>query len=179
MDPDACLRLIAEAIKDGEPYAEHMANLKRWLVNGGFAPDWTKYPEAAHEYTLAYVMDYFVTEYIRSALWSSTDDRDYENGDSQHGKPMDDEHSAEDLAPATLLQMIADCKKFREDNAADLEAYPVSQAAHDFWLTRNHHGCGFWEDDFGEHDANERLTQYCHKMGEVNLYVGDDGKIYC
>lgn len=177
MDPDACLRLLQEAVKAGEPFARHLDDLYRWINRGGFEPDWTKHPEAAHEYRLAYKGE-FVEQYIVSALWSTIE----ETGDHEHPRydtPLEDNYSAEDLAPETLIQMIADCKKFQEDNKEDLDGYTTTQAAHDFWLTRNRHGCGFWENDFGDPDANARMTEYCHKMGEVYLEVGDDGKIYC
>lgn len=47
---------------------------------------------------------------------------------------------------------------------------------HDFWLTRCGHGCGFWDGDYGH--IGDRLTEAAKKFGNVDLYVGDDGKIY-
>ena len=40
MDPNECLRLMMEAMKDDdrEGVAEHAANLLTWLDNGGFEP---------------------------------------------------------------------------------------------------------------------------------------------
>jgi len=42
-------------------------------------------------------------------------------------------------------------------------------AAHDFFLTRNRHGAGFWdkEDIYGE-DAAKVLTEIAHEMKETN-----------
>lgn len=40
---------------------------------------------------------------------------------------------------------------------------------HDLWLTRQHHGVGFW--DRTELDADglgDQLTEVCHRMGEPN-----------
>jgi hypothetical protein len=48
---------------------------------------------------------------------------------------------------------------------------------HDFWLTRNGHGAGFWDGDY-EEELGEKLTAICKKMGSIDLYVGDDNKIY-
>ncbi len=59
-----------------------------------------------------------------------------------------------------------------EDIGSDDEA-----AGHDFWLTRNGHGAGFWDGDWPE-PAATRLTASSKKYGEFNLYLGDDGKIY-
>lgn len=46
-----------------------------------------------------------------------------------------------------------------------------------FWLTRCGHGCGFWDGDWSE-PAATILTDAAHAFGNVDLYVGDDGKIY-
>jgi hypothetical protein len=63
--------------------------------------------------------------------------------------------------------------------ATNRDGYTWERAGHDFWLTRNHHGAGFW--DRGELDARgigKRLTDHAHSYGGVDLYVGDDGRIY-
>ena len=49
--------------------------------------------------------------------------------------------------------------------------------AHDFWLTRNRHGAGFWDGDYPEPEATQ-LTDLAHTFGECHLYVGDDNKLY-
>jgi hypothetical protein len=111
-------------------------------------------------------METFLQSYIGTALWSSLDDDD---------EPFDNNYSIEDLAPETIAKMKADCDKFCAENAADI-ADNEALAGHDFWLTRNRHGAGFWDGDWPE--AGERLTAASYKFGEVNLYVGDDGLIY-
>lgn len=44
-------------------------------------------------------------------------------------------------------------------------------AAHDFWLTRNHHGAGFWDkkDVYGKENSNI-LTKIAESMKEVDCY---------
>lgn len=110
----------------------------------------------------------FQLAYLTAAIWSSTDD----NGD-----PLDEKYAIIDINPQTIDQMITDCDKFTADNAADLEGENMSLAGHDFWLTRNGHGAGFWDGDW-EKSKGERLTEASKKFGECDLYVGDDGKIY-
>ncbi len=123
-------------------------------------------------------MNAFLSAYVQSALWSSTDD----NGD-----PLDLTFSAEDLAPETLDNMRADCSRFQSENEADLEAHaegyaspsghsPDKCAGHDFWLTRHNHGVGFWDRGLGVVGA--RLTVAAHAYKEKYLYVGDDGKLH-
>ncbi len=81
-----------------------------------------------------------------------------------------------DFAPETLAAIVADCAKFQAGN--DLAGYPLANAGHDFWLTRNGHGAGFWENDFGTEEQCTALTAASKAFGECNLYVGDDGQIY-
>lgn len=115
--------------------------------------------------------DKFLQAYIVAALWSSMDESTPAGGD-----PLDTNYSLADLAPETLARMQADCEQFQAENAHDIEGRE-EQAGHDFWLTRCGHGSGFWDGDWLE--AGERLTEACRKYPEVDLYVGDDGLIYC
>ena len=110
--------------------------------------------------------DPFLLAYIECALWSSTDDS---------GEPLDAAYYVSDLAPETLGRMREDCEAFRNANAALLADWTLDQAGHDFWLTRNHHGAGFW--DRGRLNGDE-LTAAAHAFGEQDLYVGDDGRLY-
>lgn len=125
-------------------------------------------------------LDAFTLAYIVAALWSSTDDDDV---------PMDEKYDIEDIAPETLRTMAEECKDFQSSNASLLEeAYSIphygsrgeysgpDRAGHDFWLTRNHHGAGFWDRGLG--DVGRKLTDAAHVYGSVDLCVGDDGKIY-
>lgn len=123
-------------------------------------------------------MDDFTLAYIECALWATNDE-----SNEQGGEPLDANYSISDLAPETLEAMIADCAAFQKANAADVAAGPdghdydrYERAGHDFWLTRNHHGAGFWDGDYPE-EIGERLTAASHAYGEVNLYV-HDGRVY-
>jgi hypothetical protein len=76
--------------------------------------------------------------------------------------------------------MLADCQAFWRDNWQDIEDDP-SRAGHDFWLTRNGHGAGFWDGDWDdeEHpDRGDRLTAAAKRYHELYLWPGDDGQIY-
>ena len=118
-------------------------------------------------------MDEFTSSYLESALWSSTDD---------DGTPLDDsKYSGNELAEETIARFKSDCARFRAINATLLEQASKHQSetrqAHDFWLTRNGHGSGFWDGDYPE-ELGEALTDASKAFGECNLYIGDDGKIY-
>ena len=116
-------------------------------------------------------MDKFTQSYILAALWSTTDESTPEGGDF-----LDENYGPDDLAPETIERMQADCNRFQAENAQDIDARE-EQAGHDFWLTRCGHGCGYWDGDWLE--AGDRLTEACKSYPDINLYVGDDGLIYC
>jgi hypothetical protein len=46
-------------------------------------------------------------------------------------------------------------------------------AAHDFILTRNHHGAGFWDGDWHE-PWGERLTTLAHTFPPIESYLDDN-----
>lgn len=120
-------------------------------------------------------IDTFTRAYIECALWSTTD-----NSDDSGGEPLDANYSVEDIAPDTLAEMVRDCVSFQSDNADLMEEMTLAddgRAGHDFWLTRNRHGAGFWDGDWRK-DIADRLTAYSYAAGSYDLYVGDDGKIY-
>lgn len=114
-------------------------------------------------------LDEFVTQYIETALWSSSD------GDSESLEGCE-------LATEARERMVADCEQFLallDEKQLDVEwgHEEYSQAAHDFWLTRNHHGAGFWDGDW-EKKLGLELTVLSHSFRECDLCVGDDGLVY-
>jgi hypothetical protein len=50
------------------------------------------------------------------------------------------------------------------------------QLGHDFWLTRNNHGAGFWDRGLGE--IGEKLTEIAQSFKECHVEQGDDGFLY-
>lgn len=98
-------------------------------------------------------------------LWSSTDDND---------EPLDRNYSARDIEPEALERIVADCAKFQAEN--DISEGTNKRAGHDFWLTRNGHGAGFWDSDWPE--TGDMLTAASKAFGECSPYVGDDGQVY-
>ena len=111
--------------------------------------------------------DMFVNAYLECALWSTN---------AEDGTPLDSECETDDIAAEALASMRADCDAFVAANAADVSRVANDdRAGHDFWLTRNGHGAGFWDRGLGE--LGERLTKASKAFGECSLYLGDDGKI--
>lgn len=122
-------------------------------------------------------LDQFTRAYMAAALWSSTD---------EHGEPLDAVFSPDDIAPECAAAMRESCADFIKSNGADLADYcarmrceqwtGVERAGHDFWLTRNGHGAGFWDRGLGQ--LGQRLSEAARICSGVDLYPGDDGRIY-
>lgn len=112
-------------------------------------------------------LEEMLTGYIECALWSS-----------MHGEDHFDELDY-DLSEPTREGMEEDCKRFLEkiDHASlRFEEMNPEQIGHDFWLTRNGHGAGFWDRGLG--GLGEVLTRISESFGEVDLYLGDDESIW-
>ncbi len=111
----------------------------------------------------------YLDGYTECALWSSTDD----------GEPLDS--GDHELAQETKDAFLAHCSAF----LGEIDDYQIpwrdamewDQLGHDLWLTRNGHGAGFW--DRGLDEVGDRLTEAAKRQGSCDLYVGDDGLIYC
>ncbi len=113
-----------------------------------------------------YLNDFF-DAYVTCALWSSND---------EGGKPLDASFGREDIAPSALIRMRDDCHGFIVRASMKIRRnWNADSAGHDFWLTRNGHGAGFWAR--GEPDG-PLLTKYAEEYGPCDLYVGNDGSIY-
>ena len=109
--------------------------------------------------------DPMISAYVECALWAGTDGEN----------PLDDTYSVSDLSAEALAEITQDCEAFAADNADDLADWTPEQAGHDFYLTRNGHGTGFW--DRG-HEAGDRLSAAAKVYGTSDLYPGDDGALY-
>lgn len=117
-------------------------------------------------------LDAFTRAYIECALWSSTDNSREDGGD-----PLDANYSVGDIAPEALAEIIEDCAAFQRDQGnVFADGWTDEQAGHDFWLTRNGHGAGFW--DRGQGPVGSSLTAAAKVYGGVDIYVGDDGLLY-
>lgn len=108
-------------------------------------------------------LENFVTGYIDCAIWTGTDEA---------GRRIDDQYDADDLSLDARSEMAADCEAFVNANLADLARIDASQAGHDFWMSRNGHGAGFWDRGHGE--VGNRLHKAAKVYGSQDLYVGDD-----
>lgn len=122
-------------------------------------------------------LEAMVSHYIGAALWAGLDWSGMAESDDSP-RPLDETYDADDLAPSTLEEIREECRQFIAANHRDLAAAGVDaeQAGHDFYLTRNRHGAGFW--DRGNGATGDRLADAARVWGTSELYAGDDGKLY-
>ena len=113
----------------------------------------------------------YVRTYIETALWSSHDE-----SDDRGGEPLDANYGVVDVADESVLKCIADCDAFIERAGSMLAERGIERGMHDFWLTRNGHGAGFWDGDWPEN--GDALTALAESFGPLDPVVGDDGMIY-
>lgn len=126
----------------------------------------------------------FIRAYITTSTWATNDESDPETG----GEPLDDTYTdgADDFADEAIVSIVQECLMFMEENHDDLNCDGVNygpdfgqagRAGHDFFLTRNGHGAGFWDGDWPKEEG-ERLTEASRKFGESQPYIGDDELLY-
>lgn len=120
----------------------------------------------------------FLRGYIDAQLWANTLQYD-ENGELGSADAFD-----ATLSPETLASAESDCRNFL-DSVADWgilptdendlivwpQGYDPDQAGHDYALTRNGHGAGFWDRGLGE--VGDKLADLAKSDGECDWFLED------
>lgn len=117
----------------------------------------------------------FVVGYVTAMFWTEQPDEDVRPG--EFTKNYDVPGGWDTFSEEEQNRIVAACSDFARKMAPFLTAYPDEEAGHDFWLTRNGHGCGFWENDYGSPEDCEALTEESRKWGEAFVSF-DEGKWY-
>ena len=119
-------------------------------------------------------LDAFTRAYIEAMLWSTTDE-----SDDQGGEPLDKNYDARDIAPETMELIVEDCADFQKRFGELLADSGIadSRAGFCFWLSRNGHGSGFFDEDSIDEEFQEKLQDAAEEYGTFDLQV-DDGVIY-
>jgi hypothetical protein len=170
----------------------------------GYPEEWTahefaEWPERGEKLDSA-ERDAFTHGYLTCALWANALAYKHDDGCPCDEKPEDSdactcepdlvsagdsggpEPTPDDLTDDAREHMTREAHEFYADNVADIRASTLGmeQAGHDFSLTRNRHGAGFWDrksrGDVAD-AALDRLTEASHAYGEESYIVGDDGNV--
>lgn len=110
--------------------------------------------------------DDFIDGYHEAALWSSTD---------AEGRPLDGHpYHNHELDAKARTEMNQDAAHFYHSHQHLFgDAYP-SQAGHDFWLSRNGHGAGFFDGEEHYGDNAAELQRLANQAGEYYLDADAD-----
>lgn len=133
----------------------------------------------------------FLQGYAKAMIWANCEilnaDGTSAGSDTEVGawlSPCDPTWALSAFDAQSQRSIREDCDAFMADNWADLDALPASygwrddgqpdpeyaaeSAGHDFALTRNGHGAGFWDRGLG--DLGERLSGAARPFGESSCY---------
>ena len=127
-------------------------------------------------------MESLIDAYIETLLWSSTD---------CEGESLD-KYYISDISQTDRDIIKADIIKFEQlvdnsilesfENITELTDNDYNHIMHDFVLTRNRHGAGFWDGDYnvtiGNINIGDELTKISGLFNEVFIEIGDDDKLY-
>lgn len=110
--------------------------------------------------------------YLECALWAG---QNWPEDSDDNPTPWDQNYGVDNIAACAIEDASKLCNTFATDNAADLTTWDPGQAGHDLFLTRNHHGAGFW--DRGHGAAGDRLTTAAERYGDQDFYLNEHGAL--
>jgi len=114
-------------------------------------------------------LETFIAGYVEAILWANAYTWDDETGELENAE---DAHHFE--VNRSLVE-TEDAKAFYSDNLETLTEVHETYAqaweymGHDFALTRNGHGAGFW--DRGHGALGEKLSEAARVYGEASVYI--------
>lgn len=142
-------------------------SVQRWL-DERFVPAGDKYVQD---------LDKMALQYVVTLLWAETTEAPEGSGT----EPLDESFAPEDLSPEFWQRVCQDVWKFVQADLDGVWRHNPELAGHDLWLSRNGHGAGFFDGDWSQTefgDAGDYLQKLAEGMGEVWVYIGDDGVLY-
>lgn len=112
----------------------------------------------------------FVVAYVEAMCWANVSSNE-------------DDSDPANLSRVARRMLENDAREFVHANRALIERaidenyprYGWDSAGHDYALTRNHHGAGFWDRGLGA--VGDELTDIAQAYGEAWLYVNDAGEL--
>ncbi len=104
--------------------------------------------------------------YIIAALWSCSMDNE---------ESFDTVYSPHQIDPTSKTRCTEACDEFQALAGELLNNWTPEQAGHDFWLSRNGHGAGFFDrSEIAKKETCEALQDICRRFGERYCYSIDE-----
>lgn len=110
-------------------------------------------------------VDDILDAYLEAAIWSS--------GDGEF-----DEYTIFDFADEDKDKAREDITKFLAQVGSMLDETDDEQIGHDFWLSRNGHGTGFFDRDYYDKVTADKLQDIASSFKGKNVELGDDEKLH-
>lgn len=152
--------------------------MPEFIMPGKTAPDFADLPGFAQGYIEAMFWTETAHGYSIADWHSEETQADVREGRSDGVIPED--AGFVELHPDSLANILTDCAAFEQEagdllaKAYDRDGYTPERAGHDYWLTRNGHGTGFW--DRSELDADklgDALSEVARGRGEPQVWFAD------
>lgn len=135
-----------------------------------------------------------VAGYVECALWSGLDwtgvSQEEGDGGEDNPRPLDEDYGVDDIPPDALDEIRADVGAFLRTwwPLASAAGWSARQFGHDYHLTRNHHGAGFWDRSWPTlpgidgptvdvDGAGDELTAAAHAEGEAEIEPDGYGRL--
>lgn len=120
-----------------------------------------------------------LASYLASLVWVGRYYESEEAGERGEGEPLEEAgFTAADIPDDIEREAREDVEAFLVEVRRALRSHAVrpgltaEQIGHDFNLTRNRHGAGFWDRGWGR--LGERLTAIAHAYGSQSLEAWTD-----
>ena len=123
---------------------------------------------AAHTKSKEAQLEAMVRAYLATAFTLDQEQDETVNGVSWDGADF----SAESQARARF-----DCAAFLHLAKWSIRDWTPEDLGVNFWLTRNHHGTGFWDRDTGTEASRNALTELATLFGEQVAVMGGSSEI--
>jgi hypothetical protein len=112
-------------------------------------------------------IDTILRHYLVCAVWTGTDN---------DGEPLGSTGwTVDDIHESSIDKARLDIERFVSLAGDMLDGLSDETIGHDFWLTRNRHGTGFWDRGLG--DVGNRLSKIARWFGD--RYVTVDSSTGC
>jgi hypothetical protein len=102
-----------------------------------------------------------ITAFIECGLWAGIDWEDGTSGGNMTRRHILDETDIRTQVTDFVTGVVSD------RGPGIFAGMAPAQIGHDFWLTRNRHGAGFWDRGLGE--RGQYLTDASHPYGECRF----------
>jgi hypothetical protein len=139
------------------------------------------YLKLYEEFTTKLNIKKIMDSYLECAIWTEEERLEEENTEGYEGEIKDLIPEADlnihNFSDDSKIKAYEDIKLFLKYAGDSVDSIDEEQLGHDIWLSRNHHGDGFFDRGYDD-DIEKKLMDSAHKIGSVDIYLGDDGLLY-